>query len=106
MLEARRRSRPSSKADPSALGDFGSDILRGDFGSFDKMEARVRAVARDMEGVTIWSPDRGESSVVADAGATIRAAYPTVPIATRTYQPPTHALGTGQIDAEIDSRRS
>ena len=80
----------------SALRDFGSDILRGDFGSFDEMEARVRAIARDMEGVTIWSPDRGDSSVVADAGATIRAAYPTVPIATGTYQtPPDARFGNG-----------
>jgi len=72
----------------SALRDFGSDILRGDFGSFDEMEARVRAFARDKEGVTLWSPDRGDSSVVADTVAKFRAAYPTVPIATRIYQPP------------------
>ena len=71
-----------------ALREFGSDILRGDFSSFDEMEARVRAIARDMEGVTLWSPDRGHSSVVADAVAKFRAAYPTVPIATGTYQPP------------------
>ena len=70
-----------------ALREFGSDILRGDFSSFDEMEARVRAIARDMEGVSIWSPDR-DSSVVADAVAKIRAAYPTVPIAAGTYQPP------------------
>ena len=71
-----------------ALREFGSDILRGDFSSFDEMEARVRAIARDTEGVSIWSPDRGDSSVVADAVAKIRAAYPTVPIAAGTYQPP------------------
>jgi len=70
-----------------ALREFGSDILRGDFSSFDEMEARVRAIARDTEGVSIWSPDR-DSSVVADAVAKIRAAYPTVPIAAGTYQPP------------------
>lgn len=72
-----------------ALREFGSDILRGDFSSFDEMEARVRAVARDMEGVRILSPDRGDSSVVADAVAKFRAAYPTVPVATGTYQRPT-----------------
>src|SRR5256885_13568635 len=52
-----------------ALREFGSDILRGDFSSFDEMETRVRAIARDMEGVTIWSPQSGDSSVVADAVA-------------------------------------
>jgi hypothetical protein len=71
-----------------ALREFGADVLRGDFGSFDMMEARVRAVARDMEGVTIWSPDAGDSSAVADTIAKIRASYPTVPIVTRGYRRP------------------
>jgi hypothetical protein len=69
-----------------ALREFGADVLRGDFASFDLMEARVRAVARDMEGVTIWSPDPGDSSAVADTIAKIRASYPTVPIVTRGYR--------------------
>jgi hypothetical protein len=72
-----------------ALREFGTDILRGDFSSFDEMEARVRAIARDVEGVTIWSPDRGDSRAVADTIAKIRTSYPTVPIATGTYRSPT-----------------
>ena len=71
-----------------ALREFGADILQGDFGSFDEMEARVRAFARDMEGVTIWSPSGGHQAVVADTIAKIRAKYPTVPIATAMYRWP------------------
>jgi hypothetical protein len=73
-----------------ALREFGADILQGDFGSFDEMEARVRAVARDMEGITIWSPSGGHQTGVVDTIAKIRASYPTVPIATAMYRrPPT-----------------
>ena len=69
-----------------ALREFGADVLRGDFVSFDEMEARVRAVARDTEGITLWSPSRGDSRAVADTIAKIRASHPTVPIATGTYR--------------------
>lgn len=68
------------------LREFGADVLRGDFASFDEMEARVRAVARDMEGITIWTPDVGNSSAVADTIAKIRESYPTVPIASASYR--------------------
>jgi hypothetical protein len=68
------------------LREFGADVLKGDFGSFDEMEARVRAVARDMEGIKIWSPGPGDSSAVADTVAKIRASYPTVPITTGNYR--------------------
>src|SRR3989440_7282019 len=78
-----------------ALREFGSDILRGDFSSFDEMETRVRAIARDMEGVTIWSPNRGDSRALADTIAKIRSTYPTVPIATGTYQRPTPPIALG-----------
>ena len=71
-----------------ALREFAADVLRGDFSSFDEMEARVRAVARDMEGITIWSPDRGDSRTLADTVAKIRTSYPTVPIVTGTYHSP------------------
>lgn len=47
-----------------ATKEFGADILRGDFGSFDEMEARVRAIARDTEGLTILWPGRGDSAAV------------------------------------------
>lgn len=72
-----------------ALRDFGADVLRGDFSSFDEMEARVRAVAREMEEITIWSPDGEDSSAVAETIAKIRKSYPTVPIATASYRRPT-----------------
>jgi|SRR5438445_1972850 len=72
----------------TALREFGADILRGDFGSFDEIEARVRAAARDMEGITIWSPVPGDSTAIADTTAKIRARYPTVPIATAAYRRP------------------
>jgi hypothetical protein len=73
----------------SALREFGADVLRGDFGSFEEMEARVRAVARETEGITIWSPGGpGDSSAVADTIAKIRASYPTVPVATANYRRP------------------
>ena len=72
----------------NALREFGSDIFRGDFSSFDEMEARVRAIARDTEGVTIWSPDRGDSRALEDLIAKIRSSHPTVPIATGTYHSP------------------
>jgi hypothetical protein len=75
-----------------ALREFGSDILRGDFSSFDEMEARVRAKARDMEGVTILSPDRGDRALE-DLVAKIRSSHPTVPVATGTYRLP-RARGT------------
>ena len=78
-----------------ALREFASDILRGDFGSFDEMEARVRAIARDTEGLTIWSPDGGASRALADTIAKIRSSYPTVPIATGTYQRPTLPIAAG-----------
>ena len=78
-----------------ALREFGSDILRGDFSSFVEMEARVRAVARDMEGITIWSPNRGDSGALADTIAKIRTSYPTVPIATGIYQRPTPPIEAG-----------
>jgi hypothetical protein len=78
-----------------ALREFGSDILRGDFSAFDEMEARVRAIARDMEGVTIWSPDRGDSRALEDLVAKIRSSHPTVPIATGTYQRPTVRIDAG-----------
>jgi len=69
-----------------ALREFGADILRGDFGSFDEMEARVRAVARATEGITIWSPSSGDQTRVADTIAKIRTSYPTVPVATAAYR--------------------
>jgi hypothetical protein len=71
-----------------ALREFGADVLRGDFSSFDEMESRVRAVARDTEGITIWSPHPGDSTAVADTIAKIRASYPTVPIALGSYRRP------------------
>lgn len=72
----------------SALREFGADVLRGDFSSFDEMESRVRAVARGTEGITIWSPYPGDSAAVAETIAKIRASYPTVPITTGSYRRP------------------
>ena len=83
------------RSQAKALREFGSDILRGDFSSFVEMEARVRAIARDMEGITIWSPNRGDSAALADTIAKIRTSYPTVPIATGTYQRPTQPVEAG-----------
>ena len=89
----------------TALREFGSDILRGDFSSFDEMEARVRAKAREMEGITIWSPDRRDSRALEDTIAKLRSSYPTVPIATGTYSShPTVPIATGTYQRPTSRR--